>query len=235
MTKPITAPTQHHLPIADIADDIVLTKDGGAAVVLKTTALNFSLLSDKEQEAVTFAYAALINSLSFPIQILVRSHKKDISNYIAFLDSQAKGQQNSKLRDLMISYKDFVSQIVKKRNVLEKEFFIVIPFSPLELGLSADFLMSLLKPGGHKKIPFSKDYVIKKAKTALYPKRDHLIRQSGRLGIRIQQLTTEDLAILFAKTYTPEEEKVVQGEQVGAGNTEGRKEELKEVKYEPAV
>lgn len=199
--KPITASTQHHIPIADISDDIVLTKDGGAALVLKTTALNFSLLSEREQEAITVAYAALLNSLSFPIQILVRSQRKDIANYLAYLADQEKSQTNQKLKTLMASYKNFVAQIVKKRNVLEKEFFIIIPFSALELGLSPANLLAILTAARKRRVPFPKDYVIKKAKTALYPRRDHLIRQTGRLGIRVQQATTEELAKLFFRVY----------------------------------
>ena len=79
---PLTAPTHYHLPISDITDDIVLYKDGGAALVMESTSLNFSLLSEKEQEAVIAAYAALLNSLSFAIQIVIRTQRKDISNYL---------------------------------------------------------------------------------------------------------------------------------------------------------
>ncbi len=87
---PLTDTAQAFLPIADITDDIVLFKDGGAALVLESTSLNFGLLSDKEQEAVIYAYAGLLNSLSFSIQIVVRSQKKDISNYIDYLDEAAR-------------------------------------------------------------------------------------------------------------------------------------------------
>jgi hypothetical protein len=202
---PITAPTQKHLPIADITDDIVLTKDGGAALVLKSSALNFSLLSEQEQEALIFAYASLLNSLSFPVQILIRSHRKDVSRYLSFLKTKEAEQKNPKLKTLAQSYMSFVSQIVKKKNVLQKEFFIILRFSPLELGLSPVSLINLFSPAKIKRIPYPKSYVIKKAKTALYPKRDHLIRLSGRLGIRLQQMTTEELIALFSSIYKTNE------------------------------
>lgn len=209
-------PTQQHLLVADITNDIVLTKEGGAALVLKTSALNFSLLSGKEQEAITYAYAAFLNSLSFPVQILIRSQRKDVSTYLNFLKEQETQQTNEKLRGLMSSYQEFVTQIVKKKNVLEKEFYIIIPFSPYELGISATQVLgelwtgvsSTLSPFGatpitkaHKTLPFSKDYVIKKAKTVIYPRRDHVIRQSGRFGVKLRQLTTEDLAHLLHGIY----------------------------------
>lgn len=204
--EPIQGTTQGHLLVADIKDDIVLTKEGGAALILKTSALNFSLLSEKEQEAIIYAYSAFLNSLTFAIQILVRSRKKDVSNYLKFLKDQEEKQQNAKLKSVMVSYQEFVSQVVKKRNILEKEFYIIIPFSPFELGISATGVLNLISPfkkagASRKTIPFSKDYVIKKAKTVLYPRRDHLIRQSGRFGLKLAQLTTEDLVRLFFNIY----------------------------------
>lgn len=204
---PIQATTQGHVLVADIVEDLVLTKEGGAAIVLKSPALNFSLLSSREQEAITYAYSALLNSLSFPIQILIRSQRKDVSNYLEFLEKQEGKQVNPKLRSLMNSYRQFVINTVKRKNVLEKEFFIIIPFSPYELGISAGGFLKLVSPSKKKKIPYAKEYIIKKAKTVLYPRRDHLVRQSGRLGLKPKQLTSEELIGLFVKLYNPGGEK----------------------------
>lgn len=198
---PIKSLSQKHLLVADITEDIILTKEGGAALVLRTSALNFSLLSEKEQSAMIYAYAALLNSLSFPIQVLIRSQKKDVSQYLEYLKEKEAGINNPKLKDLMSSYRDFVSGVVKKRNVLEKEFYIVIPFSPFELGVSFKGFVDILPAKKKRKVPFPKEYVVKKAKTVLYPRRDHVVRQSGRLGIKVRQLTTEELADLFLDIY----------------------------------
>lgn len=193
--------TQEHLPIAEIDQDIVLYKDGGAALVLESTSLNFSLLSEREQQAVVAAYAALINSLSFSIQIVIRTQRKDISSYLSYLDSAAGKIKNQKLLGLMQTYRRFITESIKKKNVLSKKFYIVIPFSPLELGVTKSFLSVTRRSGP---LPFPKDYVLKKAKIILYPRRDHLIRQTGRLGIRLKQLTTYNLIELFYNVYNQE-------------------------------
>ncbi|MBU0572649.1 hypothetical protein KKH23_03060 [Patescibacteria group bacterium] len=198
--KPISAISQKHLPIADIVDDLVLYKDGGAAIILETTSLNFGLLSEKEQQAVIAAYAALLNSLSFAIQIVIRSQRKDISSYMKYLDEASNKIQNPKLIEIMTGYKNFVSETIKKKNVLGKRFFIVIPFSALELGVTKSVL-SIAKKGP---LPYPKTYAIKKAKVSLYPKRDHLIRQAGRLSIKLKQLSTAELIELFYDIYNPE-------------------------------
>lgn len=201
----IESTTQRHLLVADITDDLVLTKEGGAALVLRSSALNFSLLSEREQGAIIYAYAALLNSLSFPIQILVRSQRKDVSVYLNFLAEEETRQKNEKLKKLMSSYREFVVNVVKKKNVLEKEFFIIIPFSPYELGLSAGGVLNLVTPGKKRAVPFPKEYVVKKAKTVLYPRRDHFIRQSGRLGLKLKQITTEELITLFSRIYNQDQ------------------------------
>lgn len=199
--RPLTAPSQKHLPIADITDDIVLYKDGGAAIVMESTSLNFGLLSEKEQQAVIAAYAALLNSLSFSIQIVVRSKRKDIGKYMEGLEEAGKNIQNPKLQNIMASYKNFISETIKKKNVLGKKFYVVIPFSPLELGVTKSFLSTTRGKGP---LPFPKSYVIKKAKVSLYPKRDHVVRQAGRLGLQLNQLSTSEIMQLFYDIYNPE-------------------------------
>lgn len=199
--KPLTATTQKQLPIAEIADDIILYKDGGAALILESTSLNFGLLSEKEQQAVIASYAALLNSLTFALQIMVRSQKKDISSYLQYLDAAYAKIQNPKLQSLMVDYKKFISETIKKKNVLGKRFFIVIPFSNLELGVTKSFATFTKRKGP---LPFSKSYVVKKARTVLYPKRDHIIRQASRLGIGLRQLSGTELVELLYSVYNPE-------------------------------
>lgn len=197
----LTGKTQDFVPVADITNDLAVYKDGGAAIIMESTSLNFGLLSEKEQEAVIAAYAAMINSLTFSIQIVVLTQKKDISSYINFLDEQAKKITQPLLSDLMQDYRNFITESVKKKNVLGKRFFVVIYLSPLELGVGKS-VAAITKRGGP--LPFSESYIIKKAKTVLYPRRDHLIRQAGRLGIKFKQLTTPELINLFYSIYNPE-------------------------------
>jgi len=193
--------TQEHIPVADIIHDMVVYKNGGAALVLESTSLNFGLLSEMEQVAVIAGYAALLNSLNYTVQIVVRSEKKDISSYIKYLDKAEKNIQNQKLQNIMKGYKNFIVESIRKKNVLSKKFYLTIPFSPLELGVAKSFKATSPRKGP---LPFPKSYVTNKARITLYPKRDHLVRQAARLGIRLTQLTNEDLLNLFYHYYNPE-------------------------------
>jgi hypothetical protein len=201
--QPLYANSQDLVPLADIIDDIVMLKNGGACLVLESTSLNFGLLSEKEQEAVIASFAALINSLSFPIQILIRSQKKDISGYIHYLEESYNKMPEGKLKHLMADYQKFIIEITQKKNVLGKRFFMVVPFSPYELGLSRSSLPSFKHAGP---LPYTKDFIYKKAKTALYPKKEHLIRQAARLGLRLTPLGRDELIKLYYAIYNPKVE-----------------------------
>jgi hypothetical protein len=199
---PLTDTTQAQLPIANIRDDVILFKDGSAAIILESTSLNFGLLSENEQEAVIIAYAGLMNSLSFSIQIMVRTIRKDISSYVAYLEEAQTKIQNPKLAELMESYKKFITETIKKKNVLGKRFFIVVPFSSLELGVKSSFKSLTRKSKGP--LPFEEDYVLKKAKITLNPRRDHLMRQAGRLGLKLNQLDTKQIQALMYDVFNPQ-------------------------------
>lgn len=199
---PIRSTTQDHLPIEDILDDLVMTKDGSCALIMVVSAVNFDLLSEREQDAIIYAYGALLNSLTFPIQLLIRSQKKDISTYIDLLArEEAKKEHDPLLSSLIKDYRQFVAETVKRNNVLDKKFYVVIPFSSLELGV-APALTSFVKRS--KGLPYPKDFIIQKAKVTLIPKRDHLARLFARLGLASRQLNTDQLTKLFYEIYNEE-------------------------------
>ena len=201
--RAITASTQVLLPVVDIVDGIVIYNNGGASLIMESTSLNFGLLSEREQEAVIASYAGMLNSFNFPVQIVVRSQKKDIAHYMDFLEEARLKIKIPKLSYIMDDYKSFVEEAIKKKNVLSKKFYLIVPFSPYELGVTKSAAVSF-NPKKDTTLPFAKSYVIRKAKTSLYPKRDHLIRQAGRLQIKVKPLSDEELIRLFFDIFNPE-------------------------------
>lgn len=197
---PVQSSTQQHLDIEDIRDDIVVLKDGSCVLVMQTTAVNFGLLSEKEQDAMIYAYGGLLNSLTFPIQILIVSAKKDISAYLKLLKTEEEKATKPIFKEQIKKYYDFIKKIVSENQVLDKKFYVAIPFSSLELGLKSA-KSSLF---GQKKLQFPVGYILEKAKNALFPKRDHLIRQLSRIGLKCEQLKTQKLIELFYNLYNPE-------------------------------
>lgn len=192
-TAPIKATTQQFIEIEDIKDDIVLMRDYSAVVGIEVGAVNFWLLSAEEQESMIYAYGSLLNSLSFPVQILIISKKMNISSYLEYLNSKIVASQTTEnIKTRLTSYREFIKNIVKKNTVLEKRFFFIVPFNPLELGIA----------GANAK-NINKEYVISRAKTSLYPKRDHLLRLLAKVGIKPSIMQKQELTELFFDLYNP--------------------------------
>jgi hypothetical protein len=191
-TSPVKASTQSFIEIEEIKDDVVLMKDFSAATVVEVGAVNFWLLSTEEQSSMIYAYSELLNSLSFPIQILIVSKKIDVSTYLDYLEDKINKQSADILKKRMVGYREFIKSIIKINTVLEKRFFFVVPFSPLEMGISGTNTHSL-----------NKEYVFTRAKTALYPKRDNLLRLITKIGLRGSVLQRQELTELYYNLYNP--------------------------------
>lgn len=179
--------TQQHLAIKNIQDDILLLKDGGGALVLQVSAVNFGLLSDREQAAIIGSFAQMLNSLSFSIQIVIHSERLNISSYLTILDKAQKAQANPLLSQMITEYKQFIQSTIKENEVLDKKFYVVIPLFSLELGLTA-----------------SKQALEQKIKTVLLPRRDQIIRQLSRVGLKAIQLQRQELIEVFYDIYNEE-------------------------------
>ena len=199
-STPIRATTQEFLEIEDIVEDIVILSSGSAVLIIETSAVNFGLLSEDEQDALIYAYASFLNSLSFPLQIVILSKRMDISSYIEFLVAEEGKSPNMVMKDRIKTYREFILSTIKENKVLEKKFYLVIPFSVLEMGIK-DTTRSLTRK--KKRLPFAKDYIVSRAKTSLFPKRDHILRQLSRIGLKGRQLTTQELVELFYNLYNP--------------------------------
>lgn len=191
-TSPVKASTQVFVEIEDIKDDIILLKDYSAVAVIEVGAVNYWLLSVEEQTSMIYSYGSLLNSLSFPVQILILSKMMNIASYLDFLNGKIASQRDENATARLKSYHDFIQNIVKKNTVLEKRFFFAIPFNPLELGAS-----------GVNPKAMGKEYIISRAKTSLYPKRDHLLRLLLKVGLKPTILEKQALTELFYDVYNP--------------------------------
>lgn len=198
VVAPIKATTQQFVEIEAVEDDILLMSDRRCCCIIEATGVNFQLLSPDEQQTTIFSFSQLLNSLSFPIQILVLSKKTDITSYINYLNSVQPAQNNPKLLAQFESYKEFIKSVIKNNSIIEKSFYVVVPFSPLEMGAIA-----------LKKTDAS--YVFSRAKVSLYPKRDHIIKMLLKNGMGARSLYEQETVELFYNLFNPS----VMGKQLG--------------------
>jgi len=194
--------SQQFTDIDDIVNDIVLLRGGSAALVLEINAINFGLFSEREQDATLYAYSQLVNSLTFSIQIVISSKRKDITEYLKRIDDYLAKTHSPKISEQISKYREFIKAIVRQSNVLDKKFYVVIPYSVLETGVGSA-LGSLFTPKSGSSIP--KEEFATRAMNNLAPKRDHLIRLLARIGLRAHQLNSTELLQLFYEFYNPDD------------------------------
>jgi hypothetical protein len=196
-------PTQQLIDIAEIREGIVVLKDGTMRAVLMTSSLNFALKSQEEQDAIVYAYQDFINSLDFPIQMVISSRKADITPYLEQIRQRKERQHNELLRLQMEEYINFVSELVKNSNIMTKTFFIVVPFS-VQQSRKEGFFSKLLKgfrstTGTHVMTDEEFDH----NKAQLFQRVEQVAVGLRGIGLRLVPLQTDELLELFYNLYNP--------------------------------
>jgi hypothetical protein len=202
--------TQNMLQIAEIRDGIVIMSDGSFRSVIMVKSINFDLMSQQEQEAVEYNYQNFLNSLYFPIQIFIRSQKVDIAPYLEKLDKIRSEHDNMLLALLMDDYIGYITALSQQTNIMDKKFYIVIPFFPhvdvqKALTQSKNFITGISDLFGSKEqhVVINEEE-LEKAKTELRTRVQTVL--SGLLQSNIQglPLDTQELIELFYDTYNPD-------------------------------
>jgi len=195
-----------------------MLKNGGGALILQVSAVNFGLLSDREQIAIISAFAQMLNSLSFSIQIVIYSERLNISSYLTLLDRAQQAQTNPMLSKMMANYRQFIQTTIKENEVLDKKFYLIIPLYRLELGLTP-----------------TKISLEQKIKTILLPRRDQVIRQLNRVGLKAAQLTNQQLAEAFYNIYNGQFEENIPAVNQIAGRIEVNLKEPQSIPNKPPI
>jgi hypothetical protein len=204
--------TQNALQIAEIRDGIVIMNDGSFRSVVMVKSINFDLMSPQEQEAVEYSYQGFLNSLYYPVQIFVRSQRVDLQPYIEKLDKIRTEHDNMLLALLMEDYITYISQLGQQANIMDKKFYIVIPYSLHEddikkaaLDQSKSFLSGLTGMFSNKEVHVTvNENDLNTAKTELRNRVQSLLNGLLQCGIQGLPLDTQELIELYYDSYNPD-------------------------------
>lgn len=215
--KPAIAPksnpnsTQNALQIAEIRDGIVIMNDGSFRSVIQTKAINFDLMSPEEREAVEFSYQGFLNSLYFPIQINVHSRKIDLTPYVNKLDKIRSEHDNMLLAVLMEDYINYMVTIGQQVNIMDKQFYVIIPYYPVldvqnpltaSKGLLTGVQALFSKKGQHQVTINEVD--LNKAKDELRNRIQAVLGGLMQCGVQGLPLDTQELIELYYDSYNPD-------------------------------
>ncbi|HVV25560.1 MAG TPA: hypothetical protein VHC21_00820 [Candidatus Saccharimonadales bacterium] len=202
--------TQNSLQIAEVRDGIVIMNDGSYRSVVMVKSINFDLMSPQEQEAVEYSYQGFLNSLYFPIQIFIRSQKVDLQPYIAKLDKIRTEHDNMLLALLMEDYITYIDDLSQHTNIMDKKFYVVIPYYPTvdaqkALTQSKNFLTGIGNLfSRHEDHVVINEPDLENAKTELRNRVQAVLSGLLQAGIQGLPLDTQELIELYYDTYNPD-------------------------------
>lgn len=207
-TAPTPNTTQNSLLISEIRDSMVIMDDGSFRAVIACKSINFDLMSSREREGVEYSYQNFLNALYFPVQIFIRSQRVDIGPYIDRLVAIRRSQDNMLLNVLMDDYIRFIDILSQEANIMDKSFFIVVPYYPsgdinniVEQGKG---FFTRFVPSGRKTVTKIDEATYLKAKDEIKNRVDSILSGLFQIGVQSVQLNTKELGELYYNVYNPD-------------------------------
>ncbi len=196
-------PSQRYIDIAEIKEDIVVMKDGTMRAVLLVSSINFALKSVDEQNAIVQAYMQFLNSLDFPIQIVIQSRRMNIDEYLRKLVEAERTQANDLLRRQIGDYREYVKQLVDLGEIMQKKFFVTVPLDPSTDKQKGFFarLSEILTPSVAIRLS---DERFQKNKQSLMLRVNSIMGGLQSMSLNAVMLDTQGLIELFYTVYNPE-------------------------------
>lgn len=194
-----TASTQGFLDISEIKQGAVVLKDGSLRAVVVVSATNFSLKSNDEQNAIIGSYQQFLNSLDFPVQILMQSRRLDINGYLEKMRGIMQNQTNELLRMQTQEYIEYVGKLVEFASIMNKTFYVVVPYS-IEVAKSSTIgrFGLMFNPAGAIKM---KKEDFERHREELYRRVEQVVGELNSMGLRSLVLNTEELVELLYNSY----------------------------------
>ena len=187
----IKARTQDFLEIEEIVNNLVILKNGTVSAIIEVFPSNFELLSLEEQQYRIRAFASLINSVEYPLQILIETKQVRTNEYLRFLDSHSPNIKNNALSRMYKIYSHFMHNILSQQKVFKKRFFVVVSYYSI-FKYSADLPVE------------QKKQLLERALNYLVPKVNHIIQVFKNMGMEAKLLSTFEIIKYFYSVYNPE-------------------------------
>lgn len=201
--------TQNTLMFSEMRENMIIMNDSTFRAVVECQSINFDLMSAREREAIEFSYQNFINSLYFPIQVLVRSRRVDIGPYLDRLAEIRRSQDNMLLNVLMDDYMEFIDVLSQEANIMDKRFYIVVPYYPTgdvnAMKQQAKGLFSSFFSGKKDAAVTKIDQVAySKAKDEIKNRIDVVMSGLFQIGVKSRQLNTKEVGELLYNSYNPD-------------------------------
>jgi hypothetical protein len=211
--KKIKYSTLGFVEISEIRDSVLILRENQMRAVVAVSSANFALKSKAEQEVIIGTFQGVLNSLEFPIQILVQSRRLNLDTYIEKLKQLEDNQTNDLLRIKMQEYIEYIQQMLKEVNIMQKDFYIVVGYEPISLkdGLFGRFFRSL----NPTRVIKQKQEEFLRNRKILMSRVDQVASRIVSLDLKVDVLNTEELIALMYNSYNPDSSDAIKLRDVG--------------------
>lgn len=201
-SKKEAASTLSFVEVNEIRDSVMVLREGQYRSVVGVSSANFALKSGQEQEMIMGQFQGVLNSLEFPIQILVQSRRLDLTNYIEKLKAIEDEQTNDLLRVKMQEYIEYIREMLREVNIMNKDFFIVVGYEPVSLkdGVFSRFMRAL----NPSRVIKEKQEDFLRNRQLLLARVDQISSRFSALDLKVGLLGTEQLIALMYNSYNPD-------------------------------
>jgi hypothetical protein len=191
--------TLEFLAIAEIRDSVAILKEQEMRSVIAVSSANFALKSYEEQNKIIGAFQGILNSIDFPIQIVLQSRKLDLNTYLDKLKQLEYQQKNDLLRVKMQEYVSYIESLLNEYNIMNKDFYVVVGFEPIKV--KDDILTQIKKVFQPVKyIKQDREEFLNNRKQ-LMSRVDNVASKLSSLDLKTEVLNTEQLIALYYNSY----------------------------------
>lgn len=206
---PKSLSTQQSVAVQEIRDGVIFLKNGSFRQLLMVSGVNFDLKSETEQDLMTYAYQNFLNALDFSVQIFIHSRRLNIDSYLQKLQERHHQETNELLKTQIAEYIEFIKSFVANNAIMDKSFFVAVPYDPVYLPKAAKGIMGFFKKGKKlvsqnqkNQIPQTED--VQQNLQQLNQRVDQVIAGLQQIGLRVVPLGTEETIELIYNLYNPQ-------------------------------
>ena len=194
--------TQKYVDVEEVRDGVIILKNGSLRAVLLVSSINFDLMATEEQDITISQYQNFLNSLDFPMQIIVSSRKLNINPYLEYLKKREKQLTNELLIFQLSEYSNFIKNLAEVSNIMSKFFYVVVPFFPIE-STKSGMLDRLFGATSSQMAVAKRRELFDTYKAQLWQRVDHVSAGLSGTGVKVTPLKTEELIELLYNSYNP--------------------------------
>jgi len=201
--------TKDLVAIADIKDSIVLLQNGQLRAVIEVSSLNFELRSEEEQMGILQNFQRFLNSIDFPLQMIVNSRQLNMDEYLKMIAGVAEASTNELLKIQAIEYQKFVKELLELSNIMTKHFYVVLPFYVFETPTKTGVFEQIKGVFSPAKTIQIKAEDLEKYRTQLMQRADLILDGLIGMGLKAHLLEGNELINLYYGLYNPGENMTV--------------------------